>query len=124
MTAFDDAVSEWGRLLGMAKLRFGNEDVIELQMESSGSLYLEKSGDDLLLYVVQPIAYPTTALFRRSLELCDPRRHPDLAVNAGLRGNNRLAFFARLSGENVHPANIDQIFRLLCEMHSSVANIS
>lgn len=122
--AFHDLVSDWGRSLGMPDLRPNAHGVISLRIESMGDLYLEGAGDDALVYLIRQIPFPNASVYRHALQICHPAERFPFPANAGLRQEDRLAFFIRLSSHDLTLPRLEAAVEQLQRMHERIGQIS
>lgn len=113
MSWIDDAVSDFGRTMGLEPLAFNSSGVINLVFEVSGALYLERADSALLVYLCREIDRPSAELYAAALELCHWRHNHDYPVNAALHQDKTLVFSVRLTEEQVSVPALEQVIQLL-----------
>ncbi len=101
MNYVHDTVRDFGRSMGLESLGFDDNDLICLEFQTSGTLYLEylpESSVVLAQLARQVPAYDTGAA-SRALEGCRHRREIPFPVNPGLMGDDRIVLTARINSE-------------------------
>lgn len=116
MSWVDDAVTAFGRDLGMVALRLPGEGAVELAFERRGTLALERAeGDDLLLYLRRDRPHAGPEHLARALALCHWRHDRTPPVRAGASGD-ALVLLLRLGAREVTPEAIAQGFERLVRL--------
>lgn len=97
MNSIADTVRRYGQVMGVENLAMGDNGLLCLDFESSGTLYLEylERLDEVLVYLVRPMPAHDTRLAAAALELCRFRQEIPFTVQAGFMGDDRLVFMVR-----------------------------
>lgn len=120
MSWIDDALSDFGRSMGIPDLRFGDNDALQLAFERRGTLFFERLDDGVLMYLVQQVPYPDAELYARALDACHWRHHHPYAVRAGLRGEDALAFAVEIPNAEFQLPAIERALEFLSDLQQRV----
>lgn len=121
MSWVDDVLREFGRSMGLPNLAFGQRGAVRLSVERLGQLGLERRPDEVLLFLLRPIPVGDARPLRKALAVCHYREGHPFAVQAGLRGDDRLVFVVRIPEREFTVQAIEQGIELLDRLHVSVA---
>lgn len=121
-----ETLKNFGQSIGIKNLAFNEENVIQLEMENTGSLYFEADGNDLLIYFIRPLPEASTQVYKKALSLCHLREKYDVAnikLNAGIWGDDKLVFLIRLGHSDIALPTIDKCLKLLLKLHKNVEGL-
>ena len=120
MSWIDDALADYGRSIGLEPLTFNERGVLCLVFELSGTLFVERLDQGVLVYLCRELQRPNSAIYARSLDLCHWQRNHPYPVNAALRQDRLLVFAVRLSEEQVSVPTLEQVIQLLGQLHDQI----
>lgn len=116
----DQALADYGRALGIDSLEFSEQGVVNLAFERTGSLFIERIHDDLLVYLSREIDHPSAEVYALAFYLCHWRHNHPFGVNPALRHDRTLVFSVRLKEEDVNLPTLQQVIGLLGELHNQI----
>jgi type III secretion system chaperone SycN len=121
MSWVDDAVQAFGRGMGVERMVLPETGSLEIAFERRGSFYLERAGEDLLLYLRRTYAYASPQLLRRALEACHWRQNRPFVVRIGMRDDD-LVLLIRLPPREITLDRLERALAYLTEMHDQLAS--
>ncbi len=101
MNSLDRALRDFGEDIGLPDLTLGVGGNLALQLESGRRVAIEPSGEEVLVYVSEPVPYDAPDRLVRAWRRAHYSRQDDWAVQAALReqdGVPRLLALTRLPG--------------------------
>ena len=119
MSFLDEAVTAFGRGMGLPRLALPETGALRLAFERRGTLCLERAGDDLLIYLQRQHRHAPAAMLRRALDACHWRHNRAFLVRPGLR-EDTLVLLVRLAGRDVALDRLERAFQLLSQMHDQI----
>lgn len=119
MSWVDDAVLAFGRGMGVERLALPEHGAIEIAFERRGTFYLERSGDDLLLYLKRVYPFAPPALLTRVLDACHWRQNRPFPVQPAMRDDD-LYLLVRLGPREITLDRIERAFAFLTQMHDQL----
>lgn len=119
MSWIDDAVEAFGRGMGLRHLSLPDTGALHLTFERRGTLFIELSGDDLLLYLQRRYGHASSAVLARALDLCHWRHNRQMIVRAGLK-DDALVLLIRIPGREVALDRLERAFALLGQLHDQI----
>lgn len=99
MNGLDGALGAFGESIGLERLELGARGNLALQLDSGRRLAIEPIGDEVLVYVSEPVPYDAAQRLLRAWRRAHHSRLEGLAVQAALRDQDsipRLLAVARL----------------------------
>ena len=122
MSLSSAVLAEFGQSLGIPGLQWPQSNVLALDFDILGTLFLENCDDDLLVYLVRPIAQSdqTAAVLKAALQHCHYRQGLPYAVQPGLRGDTGLVFLVRLPARDVTLPELERVMNTLTTLHATV----
>ena len=117
-------IQEFGKNIGIEGLEFNEENVILLEVEGVGDLYLEEAGQDLIMYMTKEIENPSMEVYKKTLMLCHYRQKNPFTVHPSLYENNRLVFFIKIPHESITESNLEKGIQLLNKLHEQIKDIN
>lgn len=113
MSLNDQAIKEFGESMGMKSLGL-NDGITALELENSQQFFIQKTGEDILLYLISKIDYPSVALFEKTLALCHfKKKKTKETLYPGLIGNDKILLAMRLKEEKISTQELDSSLDLL-----------
>ena len=107
MSLADQAIKEFGESMGMKSLGL-NDGITALELENSQQFFIQKIGDDILLYLIAKIDYPSVAFFERTLTLCHfKKKKTKGTLYPGLIENDKVLLAMRLREEKISTQGLD-----------------
>lgn len=119
MSWIDDAVEAFGRGMGLPRLALPETGALHLTFERRGALFIERSGDDLLLYLQRNHGHVSSTILARTLDLCHWRHNRQMLVRAGLKDDS-LVLLIRIPGREVALDRLERAFALLGQLHDQI----
>lgn len=111
-------IEEFGRRLGLSRLALNEKGLAQLNIEGTGSFFLEcpEMGQDgtLLLYLAVPLGHCEPETLLRCFRLCDVRKNLPFPLSFG-RHKGRLFFLSRMRARDVTAAAIENRLRFLMD---------
>ena len=119
----EQLLSEFGDNLGIDGLVWPASRVVGLEFDQRGTLFLEDLGEEMLVYLVRAIDRLDGAAARleRALRLCHYREGLPFSVQAGLKGEDLLAFVVRLPSRETMLPELERVLEMLTDLHDEVA---
>ncbi|HET6467205.1 MAG TPA: hypothetical protein VFG43_02390 [Geminicoccaceae bacterium] len=119
MSWVDDAVADFGRGMGVPLLALPESGAFEIAFERRGSFYLERAGEDLLLYLKRGYPFASPELLRRALEACHWRQNRPFVVRIAMR-EDELVYLIRLAPREITLDRLERALAYLTEMHDQL----
>ncbi len=114
MDKTDRTIEIFGRQLDIEDLRFNDHEVICLDIEEIGKLFIERLKNGILVYLAISIPAHDKHRLITALQLCHFKERLPVPVSAGHIASNRtLLLIIRLSEENITPPSLDMATELL-----------
>ncbi|MDR2891984.1 MAG: type III secretion chaperone SycN [Deltaproteobacteria bacterium] len=113
---YEHVISEFGRRMGLPALDLERDKPIQLHIEGMGTLFLEKSNDNveaILLYLAREFPAHDHDVPRRALGLCGPDFTRPFPVYAGLYKDNILFFLTRFTQKDFSLQALEQAVLIL-----------
>jgi len=117
MSWIDESLADFGRSHGLETLEFNDEGVLGLVFEVSGSLYLERLENRLLMYLCRDVERLDAGVCARALDLCHWRHNHPFPVNPAVYDDKRLLFSVQLGEDEVNVPVLEQVIQLLKRLH-------
>ncbi len=114
-------VGEFGRGMGMDDLRLENDAIVCLEFETSGTLFIERVEDCMLVYLARRLPPPRDRIARRSLELCHYREGLPMTIHAGLKDDDTFVFLTRIDRADFSLPILERAFAALTDLHDRAA---
>lgn len=115
-----DAITEFGRSIGLPRLALSAGGRLKLGLGTGGQVGMVHLGDIdtpvLVVYRSCPLAYQPSAQLRRALQLTDFRRGPPWPLQASV-GNGELFLALRVPERRVTAAALEQAMSALAQFH-------
>lgn len=111
MNSLDSTISALGEDIGMPGLALGAGGNLALQLESGRRVAVEPAGDDVLVYVSEPVPYDAADRLHKAWRRAHYSRLDDWPVQAALReqdGLPRLLAVTRLSAADASAHKLRQ----------------
>jgi len=117
-------INNFGKKMGFDDLAFNDDNVIHLELETIGDLYLEESPPYLLIYLIKKIENPSLKAYQEALTLCHYKQKNPYPTYTGLYENDNLVFLIRIPYAQISESNIEQNIAFLNKLHEQVAKIN
>lgn len=115
-----DAISEFGRSIGLPRLALSSGGRLKLGLGGGGQVGMVHLGDVetpvLVVYRSCPVAYQARAQLRHALQLTDFRRGPPWPLQAAV-SNGELFLALRVPERRVTSAALEQAMGALAQLH-------
>ena len=121
MSWVEDTIREFGAGIGMEDLRLSAEGLVSLDIEAMGTLFIEQTEEDMLVYLVRQFPEYETDIYAGALAACHFSEALPFAIHAALHDENRLVFIARMSRKEFSLPILEQVIDLLNRMHDNIA---
>ena len=123
MSWIDASVNEFCRGMGLDAVDFSSAGRVQLDFEQSGTLHIERHGEQLFLMLSQALSWHQTSdIIQSALSLCHADQGWPFEIKTGLLDEQTLVFSARINGEEVTLPTLEQAFTLLVRLHNDVAS--
>jgi type III secretion system chaperone SycN len=119
MSWVDDAVTAFGRGMGVERMTLPDQGALQIAFERRGTFYLERAGEDLLLYLKRSYPFAPLALLTRALDGCHWRQNRPFPVQAAMRDDD-LFFLIRLVPREITLDRLERAFAYLTQMHDQL----
>lgn len=110
----DKAVAEFGAGIGLRGLAFGPDGLAALELKGLGKLFLERNGEELLVYLAAPLLPYDWGPLKRALELVHIDRAPARPCAAAYR-DDQLVLLIRFDRREVDGPALENGVRFLVE---------
>ncbi|ENK2310946.1 type III secretion chaperone SycN [Vibrio alginolyticus] len=122
MSWIDASVDEFCRGMWLYAVDFSSAGRVQLDFEQSGTLHIERQGEQLFLMLSRALSWHQTSdMIQSALCLCHADQGWPFEIKTGLLDEQTLVFSARLKGEEVTLPTLEQAFTLLARLHNDVA---
>ena len=109
-------IAEFGRRMGLPSLAIEEDKPVQLHIEGMGALFIEKAGEEILLYLARNFPAHDREAPRRALALCRPGPARPFPVSAGLYKNNTLLFLTRFDQKTFSLQSLEQAVPVLSRL--------
>jgi type III secretion system chaperone SycN len=113
-------IDDFGKKIGFEGLSFNENDVIHLELESIGDLYIENTSPRLLIYLIKKIENPSLKVYQEALTLCHYKQKNPYPTATGLYEEDKLAFLIRMPYEEVSESNLEKSIAFLNNLHEKI----
>ena len=117
------AISQFGAKIGLKGLALNDQHSVHIAVEELGDLYLEESGNDLLIYVSKKYPNLSQASLESALAFCHFKERSPFKTSAGLHKDETLAFIAREPQETISEAKIMNAIEYLNSLHEKIVRL-
>ncbi|WP_263079329.1 hypothetical protein [Endozoicomonas sp. Mp262] len=94
---------------------------VMIEFEKRGTLSIEGHGEQLLVIMTRPVFQDVLAdHMRKAMSLCHYRRQSFFTIQAAMHGDDRIAFIARLEGDDISVTNLERVVKWLTRMHDQL----
>ena len=123
MSMLDNAMSEFGVVVGFEPGDLAGRDHVAMEIEGMGQLHVEKTGDYLVVYLIRPLDVGVEKLrvYRQALRAVHFENSPPAALQVALADDN-LIFLARYAGDECDRQTLEASINILADMHRSVSS--
>ncbi len=123
MDVVDATLQDFGKTLGIPSLQLNDKGLLELAIDSVGTLFIEKTENLVTFYLIRPLSYPKLETFKQALAFCHPKEKLESPVCAGMTRSDELAFITHLSPANFTIPNLETSIEVLKKLHNRIANL-
>ena len=110
--------------MGIENLSLNPNRVLCLDIQGMGTLFIEQTEADMLIYLVRRFPQHASGVYAKALALCHYREALPFAVNAAFKEDDQLVFLARLRQEEFSLPVLEQVIDLLNRLHDNAAEDS
>ena len=118
----EHVIAEFGRRMGLPSLVLERDQPVQLHIEGMGSLFIEESEEDILLYLARGFPPHDRDAPRRALTLCRPGLARPFPVSAGLYKNDTLVFLTRFTPKTLSLQGLEQAVPVLARLLDEALN--
>ena len=112
----EHVIAEFGRRMGLPALTMERGKPAQLHMQGLGTLFIEESGEEILLYLARDFLPHDREAPRRALALCRSGLARPFPVYAGLYKDNTLIFLTRFSPKTFSLQALEQTAPVLARL--------
>lgn len=87
----DQTLADFGARMGIANLSFNEQGLATLQFQSGHQLVVESVEEDVLIYQVRPVPFPSAELRMQVLRMADFRHGAPFPYQVAMRGTGNDA---------------------------------
>lgn len=120
MSWVEDTLRTFGESIQINDLDFNHNGVVCLNIEKTGTLYLEKGDDTVRIYLSREKQPYETDYAARALSAVHYRENLPFPITAAMRDDNTLIFIAVIPESDFSPPNLDRILEILTQLHDNV----
>jgi type III secretion system chaperone SycN len=120
----NQTINNFGKKMGFENLAFNENNIIHLELESIGDLYLEDVARYLLIYLIKKIENPGLKVYQKALTLCHYKQKNPYPTYTGLYEDDKLAFLIRMPHEEISESNLEKSIFFLNKLHEQITNIN
>ncbi len=95
----EDTLRQFGRNMGIEDLELNARGVCCLVLERRGTVYIERRGEEILVYLARQVPYLDLPSMKTALRLCHFKNRRPLPVVAGMQDDDRLIFLTRIEAK-------------------------
>lgn len=119
MSMLEREIKEFGRRMGMPGFALSQAGIAALDIEKFGRLYLEEGSEELLVYLVAPVAPHDHSASRRILELCGYKNAHPMPLSGGLHADGAV-LLTRMAVRDVTTAALENAVDYLGRMMEQI----
>jgi type III secretion system chaperone SycN len=106
-------INEFGRRAGLPSLTLERDKPARLNIEGMGSLFIEETEEDILLYMARTFPSHDRDAPRRALALCRSGLARPFPIYAALRQSGTLIFLTRFNKKSFSLQSLEQAIPIL-----------
>jgi hypothetical protein len=112
----DTVIQELGGIIGLSNLRKNEHGVVHLEIKAIGNLFIDVKNDNLFMYLLRSYRFPSSRLYMKALELCNPQGKYQFSVNPVLQEDNQLGFAIKHNCNNFTIGKLEDSIKLLSDL--------
>lgn len=120
MNWIDGEVEAYGRSMGLEGLRFNRNGVVCLDLESLGTLFLERGDKEILVYLARKMRNAGKAGLKKAMALCHFHHASPFPTHVGFLEGERLVFLARIPEREITLPVLEKVLDHLAGLHERV----
>lgn len=120
----NSTIDSFGKKMGFDDLGFNENNIIHLELESVGDLYLEDNAPFLLMYLIKKIENPSLKVYQKALTLCHYKQKNPYPIYTGLYEENQLVFLVRIPYEQISESELEKNILFLNNLQEQITNIN
>ena len=120
MNWVDEALEQFGKHMGIDRLRFNDNGLCGLDMENGSALYLETKEDHFYIYFAKTIEYIDDNKLARALSAAHFTNGLRAPLAAGLKDGNKLVFFTWMPLQDVTPPSMEEAVKWVMSAHEGM----
>lgn len=117
-------INDFGKKMELDELSFNENNLIHLELDTVGDLFIEDAQPFLLMYLIKPLERPSLKTYQKALTLCHYKQKNPYPTHTGLLEDNKLAFLIRMPYEEISESNLEKAILFLNNLHEQTAKIS
>ncbi|MDR1458181.1 MAG: hypothetical protein LBI37_01505 [Puniceicoccales bacterium] len=112
----DTVIQELGGLVGFSNLKKNEHGVVHLEIQTIGHLFIDVRDDSTFMYLLRSHRFPSSRLYMKALELCNPQAGYQFPVNPVLQDDDMLGFAIKHSCNNFTIGKLEDSIKLLTDL--------
>ncbi|MDR0351565.1 MAG: hypothetical protein LBH49_02875 [Puniceicoccales bacterium] len=112
----DTVIQELGGLVGFSNLKKNEHGVVHLEIQTIGHLFIDVRNDSAFMYILRSYRFPSSRLYMKALELCNPQIGYQFPVNPVLQDDDRLGFAIKHSCNDFTIGKLEDSIKLLSDL--------
>lgn len=117
-------INDFGKKIGFDDLGFNENNVIHLELETIGDLYLEDNPPFLLMYLIKKIDNLDLKVYQKALTLCHYKQKNPYSTFTGLYEDDKLVFLIKIPYPQLSESNLEKAISFLNKLHEQITNIN
>ena len=110
----DDVLTEVGQGMGVEGLDFSGTGVASFEFERSGTLYIERQEEGVLIYMCRALPERDIApVLLQSLKLCHYTQSQSFPLQVGAQEDEQLFLCIYLADDEFNRPNVESVIQLL-----------
>lgn len=122
MNWVEQTIADFGRIVGIEQLAVNEHNVVCLEIENMGRLYIEPGKEYIYVNLLRQLPLHQTIDLKKMLSLCHFSHNHPCPINPVLDSrNNRLLFVASVAAQDFSLPGLEKIVNLLDRLCTQTA---
>ncbi len=116
----EDTVNSFGRNMGIENLAFNENNLVCLDIEKMGTLYIEVLEEKVLVYLSREIPLHQEIDLKKAMALCHYNEKHPVVVNPCMKDDRQMIFLASIPAADFALPLLENTVNHLDKLHNSL----